>query len=54
MAPRLQRNKQDEKIFLFEDKELRLEVPFTPEQETAWLNRNQMAELFDRDVKNIG
>jgi len=43
-----------EEIILFEDKELRLEVPFTPEQETVWLNRNQMAELFARDVKTIG
>ena len=24
------------------------------EQETVWLNRNQMAELFGRDVKTIG
>ena len=24
------------------------------EQDTVWLNRNQMAELFDRDVKTIG
>ena len=26
----------------------------TPEQDTVWLNRNQMAELFERDVKTIG
>ena len=24
------------------------------ENETVWLNRNQMSELFDRDVKTIG
>ena len=24
------------------------------ENETVWLNRNQMAELFDRGVKTIG
>ena len=24
------------------------------EQETVWLNRNQMAELFGRDIKTIG
>ena len=23
-------------------------------EETMWLNRNQMAELFGRDVKTIG
>lgn len=41
-------------IVLFQDNDLILEVPFTPEQETVWLNRQQMAELFDRDVKTIG
>ncbi len=44
----------DNEIILFEDGSLRLEVPVTPEQETVWLNRAQMAELFDRDIKTIG
>ncbi|MDE7476907.1 MAG: hypothetical protein K2M91_02985 [Lachnospiraceae bacterium] len=44
----------EEEIVLFEDNGLKLEVPVTPEQETVWLNRAQMAELFDRDVKTIG
>jgi prophage maintenance system killer protein len=39
-------------LFETEDKEITLSVPI--EQETVWLNRNQMAELFDRDVKTIG
>ena len=41
-------------IVLFEtqDKEIKLSVPV--EQETVWLNRRQMSELFDRDVKTIG
>ncbi|SFL29488.1 Fic/DOC family protein [Lachnospiraceae bacterium KH1T2] len=41
-------------IVLFEtdDKEIKLSV--SVEQDTVWLNRNQMAELFDRDVKTIG
>ena len=41
-------------IVLFEtgDNEIKLRVPV--EQDTVWLNRNQMAELFDRDVKTIG
>ena len=34
------------------DNEVRLEV--RPENETAWLNRGQPAELFARDVKTIG
>ncbi|MDD3337773.1 MAG: virulence protein RhuM/Fic/DOC family protein [Lachnospiraceae bacterium] len=33
---------------------MKLEVPFTPEQETVWLNRVQMSELFGRDIKTIG
>ncbi len=44
----------DNKIVLFEtkDKEVTLSVPV--EQETVWLNRQQMSELFDRDIKTIG
>ncbi|MDE7432612.1 MAG: virulence RhuM family protein, partial [Lachnospiraceae bacterium] len=44
----------DNDIVLFEtgDKEIKLSVPI--EQETVWLNRNQMAKLFGRDVKTIG
>ena len=39
-------------IFETEDNAVKLEVPV--EQETVWLNRQQMAELFGRDVKTIG
>ncbi len=41
-------------IVLFETDNIKLEVPVTPELETVWLNRQQMAELFDRDIKTIG
>ena len=41
-------------IALFESGELVLEVNVTPDQDTVWLTRNQMAELFERDVKTIG
>lgn len=44
----------EKEIVLFEDNGLKLEVPVTPEQETVWLNRAQMAALSDRDVKTIG
>lgn len=44
----------EKEIVLFEDDGIKLEVPVTPEQETVWLNRAQMAELFDRDIKTIG
>ena len=36
----------------FKDGELELKV--TLEKESVWLNRNQIATLFDRDVKTIG
>ena len=39
-------------IFETVDNVVKLEVPV--EGETVWLNRQQMAELFDRDVKTIG
>ncbi|WP_443738353.1 virulence RhuM family protein [Treponema sp.] len=41
-------------IILFTDGELELQVPVSENKETVWLNRNQMAELFERDVKTIG
>ena len=41
-------------IVLFEtaDNEVSLQVQM--KDETVWLTRNQMADLFDRDVKTIG
>ncbi len=32
---------------------LNLEVRFSPEQDTVWLNRQQMAKLYDRNVSTI-
>ena len=31
-----------------------MELNVSIENETVWLNRNQISELFDRDVKTIG
>jgi len=39
-------------IFETDDNAIKLEVPI--EEEMVWLNRQQMAGLFDRDVKTIG
>ena len=39
-------------IIVYNDGELELKVSL--ENETVWLNRNQIAELFGRDVKTIG
>ncbi len=41
-------------IVIFKDGDVNIEVQVNPEQETVWLTRNQLAELFDRDVKTIG
>lgn len=39
-------------IILFENQGVKLEV--NVKDETVWLNRQQLAELFDRDIKTIG
>ena len=45
-------NKNEIVLFETEDNDIKLEVPVN--EETVWLNRQQMAELFDRDIKTIG
>ena len=39
-------------IIIFKNQNVKLEVNL--KDETVWLNRNQIAELFDRDIKTIG
>ena len=39
-------------IVIYNDGELELNV--SVQNETVWLNRNQISELFARDVKTIG
>lgn len=45
---------EENKIVLFEslDGSVKLNVPI--KDENVWLNRNQIAKLFDRDIKTIG
>lgn len=45
-------DEQGEIILYQPDEAVKLEVRL--EDETVWLNRQQLAELFDRDVKTIG
>jgi prophage maintenance system killer protein len=45
-------NKNEIILFETDDNEVSLQVQM--QDETVWLSRNQMAELFDRDVKTIG
>ncbi len=49
----LNMEKQEGEIILYQpDRTLKLEVRL--EDETVWLNRQQISNLFDRDVKTIG
>lgn len=44
---------QENEIIIYQpDETLRLDVRV--DNDTVWLNRNQIAELFGRDVKTIG
>ena len=36
-------------IVIFETEDKMITIPVAVGNETVWLNRNQMAELFDRD-----
>jgi len=41
-------------IILYQVEELATRIEVRVEKETVWLNRQQIASLFDRDVKTIG
>ena len=41
-------------IIKFINGDLQLDVTVSPDNETVWLNRNQIAQLFGRDIKTIG
>ena len=46
-----EKNMRENKIILFENQEVKLEV--NRKDETVWLNANQLSKLFDRDSKTI-
>lgn len=46
--------KREKEIVIFETEDKQVKLPVNVENETVWLNRNQIAKLFDRDVKTIG
>jgi hypothetical protein len=52
MTAELAKNTKNEVILYQSDNSIQLEV--LVDNETVWLNRNQLAALFDRDVKTIG
>lgn len=45
-------NTKKNEIVLFEEQGVKLEV--NVKDDTVWLNREQMAVLFNRDIKTIG
>ena len=49
---RMKENKYE--LIKFIDGEFSLDVKVNPKEETVWLNRSEIALLFDRDIKTIG
>lgn len=45
---------KESQIIIFETQDKSISLPVMIAGESAWINRNQMAELFGRDVKTIG
>ena len=43
----------ENEIVVFKNGELELEVSLNENKDTVWLNRHQIAKLFDRDIKTI-
>ncbi|MEG0327305.1 MAG: virulence protein RhuM/Fic/DOC family protein [Erysipelothrix sp.] len=44
----------DSSLIFFNDGNFTVEVNVSPKEDTVWLSRNQIASLFERDVKTIG
>ena len=47
-------NKEQNKIEIFQSADNKTEIKVKFEQESVWLNRHQLAVLFNRDIKTIG
>lgn len=45
---------KENEIVIFETSDHSISLPVTLDNDTVWLNRVQMAELFGRDIKTIG
>ena len=44
----------ENKILFFETEDKQVKLPVNVENGSVWLNQNQIAKLFDRDIKTIG
>lgn len=49
-----EKNIMENEIVLFETEDKSITLPVQVNADTVWLNRNQLAELFGRDIKTIG
>ncbi len=45
---------EEKKIVIYQTLDGKTAIDVKLENEMVWINRQQMAELFDRDVKTIG
>ena len=44
----------ENEIIIFEAEDKSISLPVRIENDSVWLNRNQIAVLFERDIKTIG
>ena len=45
---------KENEIIIFETENKIISLPVMVENEEVWLNKGQMVELFERDIKTIG
>lgn len=45
---------EENEILFFETEDKQVKLPVNVENGSVWLNQNQIAKLFDRDIKTIG
>ena len=43
-----------DKLVIYQTKDHKTEIRVAFDDETVWLNRQQISDLFDRDIKTIG
>jgi len=54
MIPKVNNSEMKNEIVLYQSNELQERIEVRIEDETVWLNRQQLAILFGRDIKTIG
>ena len=46
-------NEKKYELIIFKDGEFSLDVKVSPDEDTVWLNAQEMADMFERDYKTI-